>query len=137
MNTPPVDPGGSVSGRSAQIDVPEPGRDGVHRHARLEAVGRPVGTQRVRVRQPLRHAGSRAAATHEPMDANGREGKRLLVSVTAQPDEQGMLVQQPDAAGEGMDLQPSLERLLHSLGHGDLALAAALATHEQPIVPGV
>jgi hypothetical protein len=39
--------------------------------------------------------------------------------------------------GEGVDLQPRLERLLHSLGHGDLALAPAFAAHEQAIVPGV
>jgi hypothetical protein len=36
-----------------------------------------------------------------------------------------------------MDLQPRLERLLHSQGHRDLALAAAFAAHEQPVVPGV
>jgi hypothetical protein len=59
------------------------------------------------------------------------------VPVAAQPDEQGMLVQQPDAAGEGMDLDPRLERLLHGQGHRHLALAPALAAHEQAIVPRV
>src|ERR1035438_5333981 len=103
----------------------------------LEAVGGPVGTQRVRVREPLRHAGSRAAATHEPVNANGGEGERLLVSVTAEADEQRLLIEQPAAAGEGMDLQPRLERPLHSLGHRDLALATAFAAHEQAIVSGV
>jgi hypothetical protein len=48
-----------------------------------------------------------------------------------------MLVQQPDAAGEGMDLDPRLERLLHGQGHRHLALAPALAAHEQAIVPHV
>jgi hypothetical protein len=38
-----------------------------------------------------------------------------------------MLVQQSDAAGEGMDLDPRFERLLHRHRNGDLALAAALA----------
>jgi hypothetical protein len=128
---------GGVPGGGQQVDVPEPGRDGVHRHAGLEAVRGPVGAQRVRVRQPLRHAGGRAAATHEPVHADSGQGEGLLVPVTAQPHEQGLLVEQPDAAGEGMDLQPRLERLLHGQRHRDLALATALAAHEQAIVPRV
>jgi len=69
----------------------------------------------VRVREPFGHAGGRAAATHEPVHADGGQGERLLVSVAAQPDEQGLLVEQPDAAGEGMDLEPGFERLLDGL----------------------
>ena len=34
---------GGVTGGGAQIDVPEPGGDGMHRYAGLEAVGGPVG----------------------------------------------------------------------------------------------
>ena len=74
---------GGIAGGGPQVDVPEPGRDGVHRHARLETVRSPVGTQRVRVTEPLGHASGRAAAPHEPVNANGGEGERLLVSVTA------------------------------------------------------
>jgi len=107
----------------------------VHGHAGLEAVGGPVGAQRVRVREPLGHAGGRAPALHQPVDANGGERERPLVSVTAEPHEQRLLVEQPDAAGEGMDLQPALE--LDGQGHGDLSLAVALATHEQPVVARV
>jgi hypothetical protein len=118
---------GGVPGGGAQVDVAEPGGDGVDWDAGLEAVGCPVGAQRVGVREPLRHAAGRSAAAHEPMDADGGEGERLLVSVAAEPHEQGPLVEQPDAAGEGVDLQPGLECLLHGLGHGDLALAAAFA----------
>jgi hypothetical protein len=59
------------------------------------------------------------------------------VSVTAEADEQRLLVQQTDAAGEGVDLQPRLERPLHSEGYGDLALAPAFSAHEQPVVPCV
>ena len=55
-----VDPLGArrgVAGGGAQVDVPEPGGDLVHRDAGLEQVGGPVGAQRVRVREPLGHAG--------------------------------------------------------------------------------
>jgi hypothetical protein len=69
------------------------------------------------------------------VDADGGERERPLVSVTAEPHEQRLLVEQPDAAGEGMDLQPALE--LDGQGHGDLSLAVALATHEQPVVARV
>jgi hypothetical protein len=48
-----------------------------------------------------------------------------------------MLVQQPDPTGEGVDLQPRIERLLHAQRHQDLALATALSAHEQAIVSGV
>jgi hypothetical protein len=52
------------------------------------------------------------------------------MSVTAEPNEQRLLVEQPDAAGEGVDSQPRLERLLHSLRHGDLALAPTFPAYE-------
>jgi hypothetical protein len=55
----------------------------------------------VRVAEPLRHAGGRAVAAYEPVHADGGEGDRLLVSVAAQPDEHGMLIEQPDPASEG------------------------------------
>ena len=97
----------------------------------------PVGAQRVRVCEPLGDAGGRAAAAHEPVNSDGGEGERLLVSVTTKADEQRLLVEQPDATGKGVDLQPRLERLLDGQRPRDLALAAALATHEQPVVPGV
>jgi hypothetical protein len=64
------------------------------------------------------------------VNANGGEGQRLLVSVAAEADEQRLLIEQPDAACEGVDLQPRLERPLHSLGHRHLALATAFATYE-------
>jgi hypothetical protein len=81
--------------------------------------------------------GGRAAAAREPVHADGAERERLLVSVTAEPHGQRLLVEQPDAAGEGVDLQPRLERLLHGQGHRDVALATAFVAHEQPVVPGV
>jgi hypothetical protein len=59
------------------------------------------------------------------------------VPVAAQPDKQRVLIQQPDPAGEGVNLPPRLERLRHGQGHRDLALAAARAAHEQAIVAGV
>jgi hypothetical protein len=71
------------------------------------------------------------------VNANGGQGERLLLSMTAQPDKQRLFVEEADAAGEGMDLQPRLKRLLHRQGHRNFALAAALAAHEQPIVPRV
>jgi hypothetical protein len=84
----------------------------------------------VRVREPLGDAGGRAAAAHESVHGDGGEGEGLFVSVAAEADEQRLLVEQSDAAGERMDLQPRLERLLHSLRHGDLAFAAAFAAYE-------
>ena len=54
------------------------------------------------------------------------------MTVTAEPHEQGLLVEQPDPAGEGVDLQPRLKLLLHGQTDGDLALAAALPAQEQP-----
>jgi hypothetical protein len=72
--------GGVPGGGPQVVDVPEPDRDGKNRHARLQAVGGPIGAQRVRVRKPLGHPGGRAAAAYEPMDADGGEGERLLMS---------------------------------------------------------
>ena len=91
----------------------------------------------MRVREPLGHARGQAVAAHEPVHGDGREGERLLVAVAAEADEQRLLVEQPDAARERMDFRPRLERLLDGLGHGDLALAAALAAHVQAVVAGV
>jgi hypothetical protein len=91
---------GGIPGGGPQVNVAEPGRDGVHRHAGLETVRSPVGTQRMRVAEPLRHASGRAAAPHDSMHGDGGQGERLFMSVAPQPDEQGLLVQQPDAAGE-------------------------------------
>jgi hypothetical protein len=39
----PLGAWGGVAGGGAEVDVPEPGGDGVHGHAGLEAVGGPVG----------------------------------------------------------------------------------------------
>jgi hypothetical protein len=64
-----------AAGGGPPFDVPEPGGDGVHRHAGLEAMGGPVGAQRVRVQEPLEHAGGRAAAAHEPVHADGGQGE--------------------------------------------------------------
>ncbi|MGI8413898.1 MAG: hypothetical protein ACR2QA_15695 [Solirubrobacteraceae bacterium] len=57
--------------------------------------------------------------------------------MAAEADEQRLLVTQPDAVGERMDAQPHLDRVLDGFGDGDLALAAALAAHEQTMMPGV
>ncbi len=57
--------------------------------------------------------------------------------VAAETHEQGVLVEQRDAARERMDFEPDLERPLNRQGDWDLALAAALAAHEQPVVPRV
>jgi hypothetical protein len=102
---------GGVTGGGAQVDVPEPGGDGVHGHAGLEQVRGPVGAQRLRVREPLGHAGGCAAAAHEPVHADRGEGEGLFVTVAAEADEQGVLVEQGDPAGERVDVQPRLERL--------------------------
>jgi hypothetical protein len=126
-----------VAGGGPQVDVPEPGGDAVDRDTGLEAMSGPVRAQRVRVREPLWHAGGRAAAAHEPVNADGGEGERLLVSMPAEPHKQRLLIEQTDTGGEGMDLQPRLERLLHCQRDGNLTLATALPAHEQPVVPRV
>ena len=96
-------PRGGVAGGGAQVDVPEPRGDLVDGDAGLEQVGGPVGPERVRVREPLGHAGGLAVAAHEPVHGDGGEGERVLVAVAAEAHEQRLLVEQPDAAGERMD----------------------------------
>ena len=109
----------------------------MHRRTGLQAAGGPVGAQRVRVREPLGYAGGRAAAAHEPVHGDGGQGERVLVPVAAKTNEQRVLIEQSDAAREGVDRRPRLERLLHLQGDRDLALAAAFPADEQPVVPGV
>ena len=126
-----------VAGGGAQVDVPEPGGDFVDGDAGLEQVGGPVGAERVGVREPLGHAGGMAVTAHEPVHRDRGEGERVPIAVAAEAHEQRLLVEQPDAARERMDRRPGLERLLDGLGDGDLALAAALAVHVEPVVAGV
>jgi hypothetical protein len=103
----------------------EPGRDGVNGHASLEALRGPVGPQRMRVRELVGDARGRAATAHKPMNGDRGEGERRLVAVAAKADKQGLLVKQSDAAGERVDRRPRLQRRLHGLRDGDLALASA------------
>ncbi len=133
----PLGPDGGVPGGGPQVDVPEPRGDLVDGDTGLEAVGGPVGAQRVRVREPTGHAGGLAVAADEPVDGLVGEGEGWLAAVAAETDEQRLLVAQPDAVGERVDAQPRLERVLDGFGDGDLALAATLAADEQPVVPGV
>ena len=73
----------------------------MHGDAGLEQMGGPVGPERVRVRQPLGHPGGLAVAAHEPVDSDGGEGKRVLIAMAADPDEQWLVVEQdvlPDPA---------------------------------------
>ena len=133
----PLGPRGGVAGGGAQVDVPEPSGDLVDGDAGLKQVGGPVGAERVRVRQPLRHANGVAVAADEPVRGDGGEGERVLIAVAAEAHEQRLLVEQPDAASQRVDCYPALERLLDGLGDGHLAFAAALATHIQAVVAGV
>jgi hypothetical protein len=128
-----------VAGGRPQIGVAQGDGNIVDGDAGLEAMRRPVGPEgvRVRVREPLGYARGRAAAPHEPVNTNSRQTQGLLVSVSAQTDEQRLLVKEPDPAGKGVDLHPRLERSLHSQRDGNLSLAAAFAAHEQSIVPRV
>ncbi len=57
------------------------------------------------------------------------------MSVAVAAHKQRLVVEQRDPAR--VDFEPGLERLLHGLRDGTLTLAAALAAHEQAIVPGV
>jgi hypothetical protein len=68
---------------------------------------------------------------------DGGEGERLLVAVAAEAHEQRMLVEQADSAREGMHFEPGLEGLLHSLGHRDLTLSAALPPDVEAVMAGV
>ena len=81
------------------------------------------------MRKPFRHPSRLAVAAHEPVHGDGGKGKRVLVAVAAEAHEQRLLVEQANAAGERMHLEPGLKGLLDGLGDGDLALAAALAAH--------
>ncbi len=54
------------------------------------------------------------------------------MSVAADAHKQRLLIEQRDPTRKRMYVQPCLERLLHGLRHRHLALAAALAAHEQP-----
>ena len=105
--------------------------------AGLEQVGGPVGAERVGVREPVGHAGGMAVAAHEPVHSDSGEGARVPVAVAAEADEQRLLVEQPDTAGERMDRDPGLQCVLDGLGDRDLALPAALAAHVEAVVAGV
>jgi hypothetical protein len=118
---------GGVPGGGPQVNVPKAGADGMDGNAGLQTLRGPVGAQRVRMREPLGYAGSRAAAPHQPMHADGGQGERILVAVAPDSDEQRLLVAQPDTTGERVDLHPRLERVPDSLGHGDLSLTPPLA----------
>jgi hypothetical protein len=74
---------------------------------------------------------------HEAVDGLTGHSDRVLMSVAAQAHEEWILVTQPDATSERVDLDPRLNRLVDGLGDRDLTLAAALPAHEQPIVPRV
>lgn len=45
-----------IAARGAQVGVPEPRRHDMHRNAGLQQVPGPVGAQRVRMREALKHA---------------------------------------------------------------------------------
>lgn len=76
-------------------------------------------------------------AAHEAVHGDGGEEERRLVAVAAQTHEQRLLVEQADAAGERVHLEPRLELLLHGLGDGDFPLAAAFAVHVEAVVARV
>ncbi|MGA2930320.1 MAG: hypothetical protein ABSG43_30900 [Solirubrobacteraceae bacterium] len=83
------------------------------------------------VREPVGHARGEAVTAHDPMHGDRGQGEGLLVRVAAEANEQGIRVEQRDAARERMDGRPHLERLLGGLGDRDLALAPALAVDER------
>jgi hypothetical protein len=128
---------GGVAGGGPQVDVPEPGRDRVHRHARLQAMGGPVGTQRVRVAEPLGHASGHAAAAYEPVHAHGGQGERLLVSVAAQPDKQRGSSSNPTPRATGCALTHASSACCTAKGNGTSRSRPPLPRYEQPVVPGV
>jgi hypothetical protein len=72
----------------------------------------------VRVGKAFGHPGSQAVAAHDPVDGDGGEGEGLLVAVAAEAHEQRLVVEQRDVAGERMDVEPRVERLLDGLGTG-------------------
>lgn len=59
------------------------------------------------------------------------------MGMAPQAHEQRMLIAQSDPARQRVDLDPGVNGLLHRVRNRHLALAAALAAHEQPEVAGV
>ena len=107
------------------------------RDAGLKAAGRPVRPQRMRVRKPVRDASGETVTADDPVHGDRRQRQGLLVGVAAEAHEQRLLVEQRDAAGERVDRRPRVECLLGRFGDRNLALASALAAHEQTEVPRV
>src|ERR1019366_3776592 len=133
----PLRPGRGIAGGGPQVDVSEPGGDLMDRDTGLEAMGRPVSAERVRVREPVGDTGGDPVAAHETVNRLGGERDGCLVRVPADPHEQRVLVTQRDPTRERMHLHPRLDRVLHHFGDRHLPLAPTLAAHEQPIVPSV
>jgi hypothetical protein len=133
----PLGARGGVPGRGAEVDVSEASGDLVDRDAGLEQVGGPVGPERVRVPEPLRHSSGDTGAAHQPMHRDGREREGLLVAVAAEAHEERLIVEQRDGPRQRVDFQPGIERLLDGLGNGNLPLTATLAANVQAVMPGV
>jgi len=87
------------------------------------------------MREPVRDTGGDRVAAHETVDRPGGERDGVLVRVAADPHKQRVHVTQRDPPGELLHLHPRLDRVLHQLGDRDLPPPAALAAHEQPVVP--
>jgi hypothetical protein len=121
---------GGVSGGRAQIDVPEASGDLVHGDAGLKAVRCPVGAQRVGMREALWDPGGVRVSADQAIDRLGGQRHGLLVRVATEAHEQRVAVAQRHPASQRMDLCPRFERVLHRLGHWNLALALALAADE-------
>jgi hypothetical protein len=129
---------GGVPGGGAEVGVPEPCGDGVHGHAASRQWVAPVGAQPVRVRAARARRRPRAAAAHEPVHADGGEGERFFVSVTAEPHEQRLLVEQPDAAGRGRwTFSHASSACCTAWGTGTSRSRPPLPAHEQAVVPRV
>jgi hypothetical protein len=71
-------PGRGIAGSGPQVDVPEPSRHLVHRYTGLQAVGSPVGPERVRVREPLGYSRRCTASAHEPVLRRQRTAERVV-----------------------------------------------------------
>ena len=70
------------------------------------------------------------------MYADGGEPERRLVTVATEPHEQGLVVEQGNAArGDGPSVM-SPARPARGQRRRDLALTPALGAYEQPVVPG-
>lgn len=111
-----IDPDRRVPAGGPQVGVPEPGC-------------RPVGAQRVRVREPVSHTGGEAVAPDEIEHGLGRQRlRRLAAAMASEPDEQRLLIAQATgAAGERMRRKPGLERGKRFPGDRELAFGAAFA----------